>query len=154
MARPDTTAWLESLADDYEIGDDFASSNFFKTQLLPTLQSEMLAINDQITQLVNQAPDTMDEPPAVNRLLNIQNDANAYGRLLTLLQDTPTSWDDLRQAFAAVTLMGWGKGEDGKGKNFTSKPVSYTHLRAHETDSYLVCRLLLEKKKAVCISQI
>ena len=28
-----------------------------------------------------------------------------------------------------------------------SGPVSYTHLRAHETDSYLVCRLLLEKKK-------
>ena len=27
------------------------------------------------------------------------------------------------------------------------QPVSYTHLRAHETDSYLVCRLLLEKKK-------
>ncbi len=25
--------------------------------------------------------------------------------------------------------------------------LSYTHLRAHETDSYLVCRLLLEKKK-------
>src|SRR5664279_4452416 len=25
--------------------------------------------------------------------------------------------------------------------------VSYTHLRAHETDSYLVCRLLLEKKR-------
>src|SRR5665647_2457957 len=25
-----------------------------------------------------------------------------------------------------------------------AKPVSYTHLRAHETDSYLVCRLLLE----------
>src|SRR5680860_1606179 len=29
----------------------------------------------------------------------------------------------------------------------TTKTVSYTHLRAHETDSYLVCRLLLEKKK-------
>src|SRR5680860_1386720 len=27
------------------------------------------------------------------------------------------------------------------------KAVSYTHLRAHETDSYLVCRLLLETKK-------
>src|SRR5680860_1080461 len=25
------------------------------------------------------------------------------------------------------------------------RSVSYTHLRAHETDSYLVCRLLLEK---------
>ena len=28
-------------------------------------------------------------------------------------------------------------------------PVSYTHLRAHETDSYLVCRLLLEKKSLI-----
>ena len=27
------------------------------------------------------------------------------------------------------------------------RPVSYTHLRAHETLRYLVCRLLLEKKK-------
>ena len=27
-------------------------------------------------------------------------------------------------------------------------PVSYTHLRAHETVLDLVCRLLLEKKKA------
>src|SRR5665647_3729369 len=41
---------------------------------------------------------------------------------------------------------------DIRKKNFISKsnrikPVSYTHLRAHETDSYLVCRLLLEKKK-------
>ena len=31
--------------------------------------------------------------------------------------------------------------------NQVFKAVSYTHLRAHETDSYLVCRLLLEKKK-------
>ena len=28
-----------------------------------------------------------------------------------------------------------------------SGPVSYTHLRAHETPEHLVCRLLLEKKK-------
>src|SRR5680860_1848083 len=30
---------------------------------------------------------------------------------------------------------------------YSLTPVSYTHLRAHETDSYLVCRLLLEKKQ-------
>ena len=35
---------------------------------------------------------------------------------------------------------------DVNGEN-EAPPVSYTHLRAHETDSYLVCRLLLEKKK-------
>src|SRR5665648_1214719 len=29
----------------------------------------------------------------------------------------------------------------------TTKAVSYTHLRAHETRHDLVCRLLLEKKK-------
>src|SRR5660398_86750 len=30
---------------------------------------------------------------------------------------------------------------------FLHVPVSYTHLRAHETKANLVCRLLLEKKK-------
>ena len=29
------------------------------------------------------------------------------------------------------------------------EPVSYTHLRAHETVLDLVCRLLLEKKKEI-----
>src|SRR5665213_3630354 len=29
----------------------------------------------------------------------------------------------------------------------SNNPVSYTHLRAHETGRNLVCRLLLEKKK-------
>src|SRR5450756_2908542 len=33
------------------------------------------------------------------------------------------------------------------GKTVNVKPVSYTHLRAHETRHDLVCRLLLEKKK-------
>ena len=31
--------------------------------------------------------------------------------------------------------------------------VSYTHLRAHETDSYLVCRLLLEKKNRLLLEK-
>src|SRR5674536_123839 len=37
---------------------------------------------------------------------------------------------------------------DGRVTGFTKHcPVSYTHLRAHETPEHLVCRLLLEKKK-------
>src|SRR5665647_3722154 len=46
----------------------------------------------------------------------------------------------------------WGtRGRRGRTTLGTSpcpsalRAVSYTHLRAHETDSYLVCRLLLEK---------
>ena len=38
--------------------------------------------------------------------------------------------------------------------NSTNTPVSYTHLRAHETDSYLVCRLLLEKKLTHQLTEI
>ena len=41
--------------------------------------------------------------------------------------------------------------DPGEGPNarvfVTTVPVSYTHLRAHETVLDLVCRLLLEKKK-------
>ena len=33
------------------------------------------------------------------------------------------------------------------GRRVRRVPVSYTHLRAHETGRNLVCRLLLEKKK-------
>ena len=33
------------------------------------------------------------------------------------------------------------------GQAHAQLPVSYTHLRAHETVLDLVCRLLLEKKK-------
>ncbi|WDT36779.1 hypothetical protein PVA38_11040 [Streptococcus pneumoniae D39] len=34
-----------------------------------------------------------------------------------------------------------------QNKQPSVEPVSYTHLRAHETVLDLVCRLLLEKKK-------
>src|SRR5665648_1272798 len=37
--------------------------------------------------------------------------------------------------------------EDKELKRAPVNPVSYTHLRAHETRHDLVCRLLLEKKK-------
>ena len=46
----------------------------------------------------------------------------------------------------------WMIDEKNKIKEFVLNnqkpyPVSYTHLRAHETCADLVCRLLLEKKK-------
>ena len=46
---------------------------------------------------------------------------------------------------AAVALA------DGRAPLRTLVPVSYTHLRAHETVLDLVCRLLLEKKKQLHI---
>ena len=45
------------------------------------------------------------------------------------------------------------RGEGGVLRN-SEGPVSYTHLRAHETVLDLVCRLLLEKKKQQSLETI
>src|SRR5665648_418818 len=52
-------------------------------------------------------------------------------------------------AGALVEVGGPGVGVSGVGGEVGDgvAPVSYTHLRAHETRHDLVCRLLLEKKK-------
>ena len=47
-------------------------------------------------------------------------------------------------AYKALGLTNW---QYSKEKVSETDPVSYTHLRAHETSLHLVCRLLLEKKK-------
>eukprot|EP00658_Telonema_sp_P-2_P081560 TRINITY_DN8398_c0_g1_i1.p1 TRINITY_DN8398_c0_g1~~TRINITY_DN8398_c0_g1_i1.p1 ORF type:complete len:555 (+),score=98.62 TRINITY_DN8398_c0_g1_i1:332-1996(+) len=55
----------------------------------------------------------------------------------------------LRPGCEATVMTDQGGSHDsghGGGVGHDS-PVSYTHLRAHETPEHLVCRLLLEKKK-------
>src|SRR5678816_3022966 len=44
----------------------------------------------------------------------------------------------------AVICPSCGRANEARGD--VCDPVSYTHLRAHETPEHLVCRLLLEKK--------
>ena len=41
-----------------------------------------------------------------------------------------------------------------KNNEIKYTPVSYTHLRAHETGRNLVCRLLLEKKKDIITNAV
>src|SRR5450756_2832330 len=60
--------------------------------------------------------------------------SDVYKRQLLTFCDVP--------GFLPGTAQEWG-GIIRHG----AKPVSYTHLRAHETRHDLVCRLLLEKKK-------
>src|SRR5665647_1551595 len=48
-----------------------------------------------------------------------------------------------RSTTAAVCSMSPSSTSRCVTKRTVHGPVSYTHLRAHETDSYLVCRLLL-----------
>ena len=50
------------------------------------------------------------------------------------------------RGLAGQPVIAQGPGFHVHGARATD-PVSYTHLRAHETPEHLVCRLLLEKKK-------
>src|SRR5665647_2866592 len=52
-----------------------------------------------------------------------------------------------RMTSTMVRPNDWARTSDWAVLRRLIEAVSYTHLRAHETDSYLVCRLLLEKKK-------
>src|SRR5674476_399297 len=61
-------------------------------------------------------------------------------------------WGDLSQLLTAGLVVKYQDRTSVAAGAFlalatVSAPVSYTHLRAHETGRNLVCRLLLEKKK-------
>src|SRR5664279_6430253 len=65
----------------------------------------------------------LPQEPSIFRKLTVEDN------ILAVLEVQPISWHERRERQERLIA------------------VSYTHLRAHETDSYLVCRLLLEKKK-------
>lgn len=121
-ARPDTNEWMDHLADLYDIGTaDFTESDFYQHDLRPVILSELQDIYDKAHQLVQQAPDTMDADPAINRLVNIQDDETTYQSLLQIFHNETSDWDALHQAMQHAEFMGWGKDDKGKGKMFTKK---------------------------------
>src|SRR5450756_2742490 len=73
--------------------------------------------------------------PHVNKDSREHFEIRTHKRLIDILEPTPATVD---------ALMGM---DLPAGVDIEIKPVSYTHLRAHETRHDLVCRLLLEKKK-------
>src|SRR5450759_352057 len=62
----------------------------------------------------------------------------------TLGGETAASQADASRAYARTGIAG-GRVDRAGAERFLPIPVSYTHLRAHETRHDLVCRLLLEK---------
>src|SRR5665647_1575289 len=78
--------------------------------------------------------DCVDERKAVQKIestfAKLDEDRARFGTPFRPAPGSPLAVDDRRWASSPLSQHAW-----------TS--VSYTHLRAHETDSYLVCRLLL-----------
>ena len=71
---------------------------------------------------------------------------NVGKRMKTLRKQAGYTQEQIADALD-VTVAFISNIENDRVKMNLRVPVSYTHLRAHETDSYLVCRLLLEKKR-------
>src|SRR5678816_2265438 len=79
-----------------------------------------------------------------------------FSHAVTMLQGPFSALDELARFEFSLHFYSLGKqagvlqGQSrlsGHRRGATDLPVSYTHLRAHETPEHLVCRLLLEKKK-------
>src|SRR5664279_331488 len=93
--------------------------------------------------------------PLVNAIESLQKNT-AYDEVIFLTPDGETFNQKMANNFSLknhlLLICGHYKGIDQRVRDhFITKEisigdyaVSYTHLRAHETDSYLVCRLLLE----------
>eukprot|EP00658_Telonema_sp_P-2_P078150 TRINITY_DN7248_c0_g2_i2.p1 TRINITY_DN7248_c0_g2~~TRINITY_DN7248_c0_g2_i2.p1 ORF type:complete len:377 (+),score=99.92 TRINITY_DN7248_c0_g2_i2:47-1177(+) len=114
----------------------------------PTV-SELLQ-SDQDYCMVDQSF-TVQSAAALMKLKNLSAVLITKGKGDRLTLDSILSSKDIVRRVVA-------QGRDAKTLTFkaaaestmtvsTLDPVSYTHLRAHETPEHLVCRLLLEKKK-------
>ena len=72
---------------------------------------------------------------------------SGIGKLILVDADTVAPSNLNRQIIATLETLNQSKTEVMAARIRSFAPVSYTHLRAHETGRNLVCRLLLEKKK-------
>ena len=75
--------------------------------------------------------------------------AQAMERMLAVLDEHALDNENasLEKFYASVRARVEGVDNAEGRQRIIIEPVSYTHLRAHETPEHLVCRLLLEKKK-------
>src|SRR5680860_1766266 len=79
-------------------------------------------------------PDRIPEGLNDSKLLTAQAREDRYAEIMAT-------------SCVAIAIGHVGRNDRDNNLQASLWAVSYTHLRAHETDSYLVCRLLLEKKK-------
>src|SRR5659263_720490 len=89
----------------------------------------------------------LEKPVSFDSRIVLLGKEDIYKYLLWRQAET---WRNHVSSYGYYTLLKSGMSENETAmslKNMKASPVSYTHLRAHETRHDLVCRLLLEKKK-------
>src|SRR5680860_1318227 len=118
--------------------------------MVPTLSAR--STNTTIEMKRTTTP-TVNFDTRPKRILGLEGRARPVRR--SSLRDSTDGWSDPRRRLPGNPGAGTPTSRGRAGKPITTSEmheawqrwyaVSYTHLRAHETDSYLVCRLLLEK---------
>ena len=99
------------------------------------------ALKEELKKWLNQlAADEMKDPARYHDSGMLFRLPNGLAVEPVLIRKKFLKWQDAHPEFPRIVFHGL------RHSSATYQPVSYTHLRAHETDSYLVCRLLLEKK--------
>ena len=112
---------------------------------------------DEMCEAIEQYKDKFESVSIAEPLLGevgsdatvINADKEAVAKAITAAAVADSGFESLdaaKDAGTAFVFMGHGTAHVAK-VTYSQMPVSYTHLRAHETGRNLVCRLLLEKKK-------
>ena len=93
-------------------------------------------------QIVTTLPKAKELRPFVEKLVTLAKKGDLNSRRIAIAR-----MRNKEQAKKLFDVLGPRYADRQGGYIRIMKAVSYTHLRAHETLRYLVCRLLLEKKK-------
>lgn len=117
MARPDTSEWLAALVEAYDYDRPFTQTDFYQTEVLPSLKQEFTGLAAEAERAVRQAPDTGESEAALNRKANIENDADFFNSINQLLAKPDLGWDELRRFILdADQPTKWGAARHAKAK--------------------------------------
>src|SRR5664280_1783833 len=126
-----------------------ADSSFFNFFSIPVLKGDprnLLNAPRKVVISASTAKKYFGDQNPIDKVLKIGSDTAGY-TVAGVMVDIPEN-----SHFEANIISSFMTNPDSNdpiwlSASFSTYPVSYTHLRAHETVLDLVCRLLLEKKK-------
>eukprot|EP00825_Cyclidium_porcatum_P009044 TRINITY_DN14549_c0_g1_i2.p4 TRINITY_DN14549_c0_g1~~TRINITY_DN14549_c0_g1_i2.p4 ORF type:complete len:106 (+),score=31.78 TRINITY_DN14549_c0_g1_i2:174-491(+) len=93
-----------------------------------------------------QKPDNPQNDSNMDSILNDLSEEDKNSEIIQLKENNTKLLQENQQLKEKLNVYMKNSNNDLE-VYYQLEPVSYTHLRAHETRHDLVCRLLLEKKK-------
>ena len=143
---------IEQIIKQLDVSITSGSASESEKELFEELQQEIEGCSTQIGRLKEQLHNIEDDISIIdNKIKDMESELEKLyanhsqsKERADFITECDTIMDLLNKY---IIILRKNKVEMLEDKTFEMyKPVSYTHLRAHETPEHLVCRLLLEKK--------